>query len=69
MSGTNYTNIAENVTWYAWKIGGETKSGAKQSSVATTLIRLKTWFSANKQKKTNRSRRIEDKNKSIPSLW
>ena len=25
LSGTNYTNIAENVTWYAWKIGGETK--------------------------------------------
>ena len=45
------------------------KLGAKQSSVATTLIRLKTWFSANKQKKTNRCRRIEDKNKSIPSLW
>ena len=45
------------------------KLGAKQSSVATTLIRLKTWFSANKQKKTNRSRRIEAKNKSIPSLW
>ena len=45
------------------------KLRAKQSSAATTLNHFKIWFSTNKQKRTNRSRKIEDNNKSIPSLW